>query len=297
MPDELDPLRSAFEQVRASVLPSIRPPGADRVTATVRRRRTVRSSVAGFAAVLMVLLGVWVVGAHGDRHGPPSTEPSSPVPSLSVLPSVPPPSLSAGPSATITAGAGPTVTHHPAGGAGSPCVTDGIAEMVSMGSQGWQIQFFPVQDGNLAPCPGYRIPVYWATYSLKPDGTGTLYAKGTIYLDAQHIRRSVPYRAPATCATVFIGHDWSSTPGTLSAYVMGDTFQQNSRQPFWDHKHDLPGVQWDRFQPCPSPPTAPPSRPRHHHDPEPRDRAPRDLRRSSPARLSTGTHPTLGIGV
>ncbi len=251
MSEQPDPLRSAFDEIRASVLPSMRPPGVDRVTETVRRRRNVRSAVAAIAVVLLVGTGFWIGGARIGKTGTPGTAPTmasadasasvSPSPESSIVAGQPPPRR---PSTT------PTTAKKAA------CVTDGV----SVWDTGqYQVEFSSVTNRQTPPCAGYKLTIYWATYKKNPDGSGRLYASGTTYLDLAHMYRTVHVSAPADCGTVFIGHNWSSTPSTLSAYVMGDTFNPSPSQPFWDHKHDQGGLNFDIPLPCAPPVTASPS--------------------------------------
>ena len=252
MSEEPDPLRSVFDEIRASMLPSIRPPGVEQLAVMVRRRRTVRSSVATAAVVLLGGLGFWAMGTHTHPHDPPGTvataTTTSPLPSPS-----PAPSISGVPSPEVLVGSSGHPTHGPSGTATSAkkkdCVTDGVS-VPGVGPH--EVEFSSVTRVQTPPCAGYRLTVYWATYTRNADGTGTLYASGTTYLDVNHLDRDVHVSAPATCRTVFIGHNWSSTPATVAADVMDGSYDQSAGRPFWDHKHGQNGLNVYDQAPCPS---------------------------------------------
>jgi hypothetical protein len=260
MADEQDPVRSAFDELRAEAWPLMRPVGVEGVTSTVRRRRHIRSAV----AVLTVLAigglaygfggtGPRAAGYNGASVVATSAAPS-PFPSPAPIESTSQPAASAlsRPSTKPThrSTQHPPVNHPTAKKA---CAADGIGVSASGGGGSIEEAFVALgPHPHEAPCAGIRVPLFWASYAANADGSGALYASGTAYLDATHLVVSLPVRTPATCARYFIGHNVALIPTALSAGVMSPDFSPSPEMPFWDARHQRSGIVQEGQLPCPS---------------------------------------------
>jgi hypothetical protein len=242
-------------------------PGVSAVEVTVRRRRNVRSTVAAFAVVILAGTGLWAgLSDHGSvptkrpdmlATAPPSAAPApSAAPSPSASPSTP--AIPGSSSATSTAHAGRSSGSHPGAAthaptsAGkptkAPCVTDGIA--VAAGTNREKFQSLTPKPEPL--CSGSDIKLFYATYTLNPDGSGSLDFTGEAFLTRQHPELTVAVHSPTTCSTIFVGYSWVTIPGAVSPDVMSGQYAPSDVEPFWDAAHDRSALTSITPERCPS---------------------------------------------
>jgi hypothetical protein len=281
-PLETDALRSAFDELRASALPAMRPVGVAQVVTAVRRRRNIRSAVAGVVVVVLVALGAGpgsddartgglqnVATGGGSSVLRPAAGPQGGQPSAVVPPSLGTKAASLGSSASDASPQVPSPASSPPRssrptpnplGPKKPCASDGVGVWSNDNgltvSEEFSAVGTPVQE---PPCAGVSVPLFWASYAANADGTGSLYASGTAALDAAHTVVGMLVRTPATCGVWFVGHDVSSIPSTLPTSVMRLSFDPTPAGPFWDSKHGQGGVVEQDRTPCPPSSTASPS--------------------------------------
>lgn len=194
-----DPLRPAFEALRAAAMPEIRPPGVDATVRTVRRRRTVRRLGAG-APVLAALVALVALPLPSTGDGRP------PVPDTS-LAGTPEqsPSSSASASGSPTAGAtgavgtpgvDPTTT---ARRTSSPtptgCRPHGRLINALPAPDIFVVELVPTEARPL--CPGESKDFFWASYAGDGYGNWTLFASERHTATAANPRVEGPKRNPS----------------------------------------------------------------------------------------------------
>jgi hypothetical protein len=179
---ERDPLAAEFAALRTAVL--TRPPGAAAAERTVRRRRR-RGGLLGTALVVAVVaaVGVGLAGfaASPRRVTPAAPEPAPPAAGWSAWPA--PPYLA---------------LPSPAPPAADRCGTDGAVEVGIPTLATVSV----VVDQPL--CPGERIRVVLATYSVDAAGNQRLYRTQVAFLDRTHNQLTLAYRIPPCHATIYV---------------------------------------------------------------------------------------------
>ncbi|MDG4821260.1 hypothetical protein O7635_05260 [Asanoa sp. WMMD1127] len=203
-----DRVRIAFDELTDSVDPHVRPPGADSVLATVRRRRQRR--LAGSTAAALAVVGVLALVRLplADRPTVDQAEPARPAattqgpllppfaPPTAVTPSPPAATVTVVPSdapseggATRTAPPPPDRPTDDAVAPAAPCVSK-----VTAAATGGTLVF------SAGPvCPGAGIVVSWATYETQQDGSQQLFASGRRTLTPDDPRWTATLRESPTC--------------------------------------------------------------------------------------------------
>jgi hypothetical protein len=195
-----DPLEAEFAALRSALL--IRPPGPDAVRRTVRRRRHRAIASAGALAVLAV--SALALSAAGYVRPPQRTAAVDPSVSPSpTVPAVPHPVGSAGP-ARPSSSPGHTAAARPPASAtsGPPCHRYGAVLLDSTTSSSVTVRVD--QQGLYPLCPGERVRVFAATYSVDSNGVQHLFKSQVGYLDLGHNPVTVPYQTPPCHAIVYV---------------------------------------------------------------------------------------------
>lgn len=164
---DTDQLRPAFDELRATVLPAVRPPGVSAVRQTVRHRRSVRLG-GGAATVTVLAVIAAIVIPHYHR---PASELATPISRTSPPGSRTSPSVSpsdTGSSTSVLSGAGPSDAP-PAGKSTAYCPTDWLVDLYEPYDNGW-VGLSARLDGADLSCSNGQIHVFWASYTM--DGTG-----------------------------------------------------------------------------------------------------------------------------
>jgi hypothetical protein len=256
---DADPLLGAFEDLRASKLPSIRPPGVAGVIARARHRRRAKAMAGAVSVVVAVGLGTTAYlvapggpGGGSTPAGPPGRIELDPSPSVPVSP-VP----SDAPSPT---GAAATTSRITATHTRRTCVNSGAARIVDASMQVVRIKFVATSGAEAQPCAGVSVPVFWATYDVLPDGSAIEISEFTGALTATHTSMTFDLNAPAECGAWFVGFGVSDIPATLPA--VQDNLDGNDApgEAFWDNTRGGTGVIYRDSSPCtPASPSPSPS--------------------------------------
>jgi hypothetical protein len=134
---------------------------------------------------------------------------------------------------------------------------------VLSGSSGLQYQLrVSVSSGRQSLCDDVTVPLFWASYAVNPDGSGTLYASGTDALSASRTSSTLTVSAPSSCGAWFVGHD-ADVPASLPEVDAVLTGGSAPGGPFWDYRHQASGLVAEDSDACPTeePTTTPPSGP------------------------------------
>ncbi len=193
-----DPLKAEFAALPSALL--IRPPGADAARRTVRRRRHRAIASASVLAVLAVVaLGL---GSAGYVRRPPRTTAAvNPSAMPSPTPASPHPVAPTGaPSSarTRTGTTAPTTTV----ATGVPCHRYGAALLDTTTSS--SVSVGVDQKGLYPLCPGERVRVFVATYSVDSNGVQHLFRSQVGYLDPAHNPITLTYQAPPCHAIIYV---------------------------------------------------------------------------------------------
>ncbi len=194
---ERDPLAAEFAALRTAVVS--RPPGVAAARRTVRRRRQrVVVGAASLAVVVLAALGVAVAGfaaPPGHRSAPrPAADPVPSTGAPSLAPAAPP--VLPGPSRPASAGAAPAVS------SGAACTRYGAVVLDTPKQTSVTVRVD--QDGPYPLCPGERVRVFVATYSVDSTGGQHLYKSVTGTLDAAHNPLTLPLQVPPCHVTVYV---------------------------------------------------------------------------------------------
>jgi hypothetical protein len=250
MPD-LDPLRPAFQDLRTAVLPTIRPPGVAAARQALRQRRTVRS-IAVAAAAVAALVGVIGAGLPAHRPPPPEIEPTTSAPEPVIPPSPPPsvPGPSPSPQASLTPTAGRPASTQPAG-AGRPtpastCTPQGLVDVLDAKER--SVGVSARYDGRLPGqlCPGERVRVFWASYTVEAGDVLRLYRSQEYFLDLNMPVARLDVTVARECsAAYFVVYGNAPVLGTISN---PDPAGDQSQPPYANRK-----LVWQFLDPCPTP--------------------------------------------
>jgi hypothetical protein len=197
------PTATAFRDFKAGVAPRVRRPTIETIQRLARRRRRRRHGLATSGVVALMVLGAGLL-----LQGPHPA--ATPLPSNSATPTA---------SAPTSPDPGPTATESaPASQAPSEqCSTE--ATVRPSGPIGSDFHAYKVY--LLDPvCPGVRVRVLWATYSVTnfqtPGEVQTLYRQGTVYLDRDHSTLTFPMERPPGCWRGYVGYGNVSAPSTIN---------------------------------------------------------------------------------
>jgi hypothetical protein len=228
-----DPLRRAFDEVRASTLPRIRRPGVTAARQTLRRRRNVR-----LAAVLVALLVCGLSAALAPWNGPaphPPVSSESPEPSPSASPLV-------SPSATPQGVGDPSAP---------PCAGDGRAVFVRRSGNTITVRFSPDGGPNAAgvlPCPGFFVGVFYNSWQ---SGNHNPSVGDRKHLDSTHLTATMTVWDAADCVDWLVGYHYSGInkpepwlpagyPGSVD---WGQSPPRSTGAPyFWDTRHNRSAI-------------------------------------------------------
>ncbi|OLB64557.1 MAG: hypothetical protein AUI10_10540 [Actinobacteria bacterium 13_2_20CM_2_72_6] len=239
---EWDPLAAEFAALDAAVL--TRPPGVAAAERTVRRRRrTLAVASTSLAVALVGVLGVAVAGlAAPPRPVPPA------LPALSAAPDVPgwSPEPPVAPSAVQ-----PTIRSSvPAGSPGNPgasCKRSGAVQLDLPQLTTVSVRVDP--QGPYPLCPGERVRVFVATYSVDSKGTQALYRSQTSYLDAAHNPLTLGYQVPPCHAAIYVVSGGQAIRATIPA--LADFYKQAPSVYYSAAAGPYGGVVWVQEQnPC-----------------------------------------------
>jgi hypothetical protein len=229
-----DRVAQGFRALRTATAAGIAPPGVDAVRRTVRRRRTLRASL---AVVLMALAIPFGWQASQSRPPSPLATPSA-EPSVSAQPL---PSATVSSTPTLVPGGSsapkPGVTSAPVGC--TPHVMGDHTKMWIADDEAW----------NTPACAGKTVAVFWVTYRTSADPK-IKYRSGQYSLSAGQM--AVSYSAavpPELCAYAQFAVRGGSIPDTLPATVTG----YSSASSYWRSLGE--DMLWSSFAgPCASPP-------------------------------------------
>lgn len=239
--DHRDLIQSAFGELRASVLPSMRPIGVEHVVRTVRRRRNTRAALAT-VVVLLVGGGVYALGGLGGSPITPTVSSESSNHPIAVGSPAATMTASPLPSATVQMPASPRPPHRTVAPTHTPskvhCALAGTATRTGGGEGTVTLTFRASNGTHEQPCTGIEVPVFWASYSVNADGSGSLYSDEVNSLRTD--RQTITFRLqiPPGCGAYFVGHTVTTLPPTLPSTAMGGGFGPVTGGPFWDQKRN-----------------------------------------------------------
>ena len=228
-------------RLREHEWPPVKAPGSEAARGTVRRRRDRNTLVAVIAMLSAAAVSLLVPFAI--NRTPPVIEIT--------------PSPSVQPSADPSTSASPAVVGAPAGSASPGCVSLPVAyaaEYVS--SPVVPVGVFEARTGNTSKplCPGVRLRINWASYTLDAQKNATLYRSGSLYLDNNSRRATITVEVAPGCQTWFI----TSTDVPTPAYMDSVYWQMRGRSgPFWSEELQQDSIlatrtTWDCPTPTPS---------------------------------------------
>jgi hypothetical protein len=241
---ERDPLAAEFAALRTAVV--CRPPGPAAARRTLRRRRR-RAAIGATSLVVGVVavLGLAVAGfaaplRHLSAARPPVESLPSPdgsAPHAAVAPTAGQP----GPSWSATAG--------PAAAAGpdAPCTRYGAVRLDAPKQTSVSVRVD--QDGPYPLCPGERVRVFTATYSVDSSGVQRLYKSFSATLDAAHNPLTLPLQVPPCHVTIYVISGNQQVKSVIPA--MGDFYRQAPEVYYSTAAGPYGGVVWLQEQdPC-----------------------------------------------
>jgi hypothetical protein len=210
---ERDRLAAQFAALRTAVV--CRPPGAAAARLTLRRRRR-RAAVGAASLVVVAALGLAVAGfAAPPRHLSATRPPGEPLPSpggSAPLAAAAPPARQPGTSRSASAGSATD----------TPCTRYG-AVLLDLPRQ-TSVSVRVDQDGPYPLCPGERVRVFVATYSVDSSGAQHLYKSFVAALDAAHNPLTLPVQLPACHVTIYVISGNQQVKSTIPA--MSDFYKQ-----------------------------------------------------------------------
>jgi hypothetical protein len=252
MPDQ-DPLRTALATLREAAVPHVRPPGVEAVRATVRRRQARRSAAALVAVVAVVVV---LISFASLLVPPPPVLHPTPTPSPTTTPTgqptpstTPSESGSAAPSAAAT-GTNPVGTQVTAT---EPCNTAPSTEVLPFPQ--FRFRLDPARPG--CGGEGVTIRVFWAVYTLDPDGVARLSGSQVGLLSANNPVITMTMTLPRQCSIIwFVVEGNDPIVGSFAAPNPDGTYETiGAPMPYTSHG----GWVLDVAGPCPPPASEPPS--------------------------------------
>jgi hypothetical protein len=236
---ERDPLAAEFAALRTAV--ACRPPGAAAARHTLRRRRQ-RAAVGAASLVVVVVaaLGLAVAGFAAPPRQRNAARPASE------------PGTSAGGSPPLVAAA-PPVGSAPSRSAAvspsdaAPCRRYGAVVLDTPKQTTVSVRVD--QDGPYPLCPGERVRVFVATYSVDSTGTQHLYKSVAGTVDAAHNPLTLPLQVAACHVTIYVISGNQQVKTTIPA--MSDFSQQAADVYYSTASGPYGGVVWLQEQdPC-----------------------------------------------
>lgn len=248
---ELDPTQQAFDKLRQDVLPLIRRPGVDAARKSVRRRHS-RNTAAGIFAVLAVTVASLVLPPQllGLR---PATE-VSPSPTLPVTPIPSPVTPIPSSDDPVT----PTQSGIPSSmPVGQSCIGDPIGVGWRTVGQDTDMRYAEHGTGSTDRpiCPGVRLKIIWASYTLDERMNARLFRSGFVYIDRDHPRQIVHAQLPRGCNTWYVTRSDVRVPEFIDARWRR---VNGAGGPFWDARYEIESIAyssqtWSCLTPTPVP--------------------------------------------
>jgi hypothetical protein len=213
MPERED-LRAAFDDLRSTALPAVRPPGVAAAYTTLSRRRTARA-VGAAVGLTVVAVVVGALLATGYQAAPPPADNG-----VTPGPVDPSPTGSADadqPQATATAKPRrPPRTARPHRPPPTPTCQPQAQVVVSQDGDGILATAQPATENQVGGlCPGVQVRVFWATYRVDDEQVQRLHASQAYTLDAQQpsVRFTLDLRAG--CRSYYVASGDDEIRGTI----------------------------------------------------------------------------------
>lgn len=223
-------------RLRGAEWPAPVPPGSETARQTVRRRRD-RSALAAIIVLVCAAVTALLVPYLSFRD--------EPITKITPSPSAPAsPEPSAGPAAQPGA---------PSGNPTASCVSDpvGVTTQLPSGTS-VPVRWMEARTGNTSRplCPGVRLKLNWASYTVDSQMNATLYRSGSVSLDGKQGTAVINVQTPSGCHLWYVTGSDIPIPG----YIDAAWRQMSGRAgPFWDEKHQQRGViEEQQVWQCPS---------------------------------------------
>jgi hypothetical protein len=182
-----DQLRDTLRGLYNDALLHVMPPGVDRVRRGARRRTALQTTAGVVLVAVMVVVAFgqpWRL--YGGSPVAPPTATSTPGPTATR----PTPSASpTAPASTSAATSTELASGGSTGGGSSPtgCVPQGVVDVTELMNYGYTSVSVRVPaehpDWSGLICPGERVRVFWASYTVDPGGVQHLYRSEERMLD------------------------------------------------------------------------------------------------------------------
>jgi RNA polymerase sigma-70 factor (ECF subfamily) len=227
-------------RLRGAEWPAPIPPGSDTARQTVRRRRD-RNALATIIALVCAAVTALLVPYISFRDEPITKITPSPSVSASLEPSTGPEVQLVQPGAV------------PSSSPAASCVSDpvGLTTQLPSGTS-VAVKWMEARTGSTTRplCPGVRLKLNWASYTVDSQMNATLYRSGSVYLDGKQGSAVINVIAPPGCHLWYVTGSDIPIPG----YIDAAWRQMSGRAgPFWDEKHQQRGVIAERqVWQCPS---------------------------------------------
>ncbi len=204
--------------------PRVAPPGVDAASRTIRRRRD-RNTLLGIVILVCLAIAAFVLPSRLFKE--PTIKPT---PSLS-------PSTATQPTPAAPAEK-PAATDPPITATSPACVAYPVAVALNhLPADDARVGFKdPVRtspDPSQVMCPGVRLKISWAAYSVDGRGNFTLVYSGSVYLDNQNRQRTFHVQLPSGCRAYFVTATDVPVP---EVFTTSSISSKNVGGPFWDER-------------------------------------------------------------